>query len=217
MEKLAEQLLKNRGIQATLYGVYDWGCGDNPSIAIKILLEDLNIIFDNIANNNPQDIINLMQVILDNIKYVPSEKKINLKGIYNLQQSLTRMQPLPNITVADFYQHCIQTECDPAIPFKHPNGWLIYAKPRDMMNYSNPSPYSEEYVSNAGKKPIEYGRSKCVRFYLTSETKEYSSEYFRHPTSEFWITTGLEYVDFDDCAFGQLESVFEWLHDNKHI
>jgi hypothetical protein len=218
MEDLAEQLSmsKSNDIQSTLYGVLNWGITEKEKPNLKKSLgQDLDVLFAIIADKNPQNIINLMDSILDNLKYISSEKKQTLTGIYNLQQSLARIQPLPKITVEDFYHHCIKTECDRDIPFKHPNGWVIYAKPRDLMNYSNPSLYSSKDVSETKTNLIEYGNSKCIRFYLSSEKKEYSPEYFRYTTGEFWITTGLKYVDFDDCMFGELEFVFEWLQDNK--
>ena len=211
MDAIADGLLNNDDIKATLYGVSDW---DQSKGTKKDLTKDLNGMFHDIAIEKPQKLIDLTHNILDKLEYNNAKEK-KLKGIYNLKQRLDRLQPEPIITVADFYQHCIQTEFNRNIPFRHPNGWIMWAKPRDIMYYENNIPYSEEDVSNTEQKVVEYGKYKCIRFYLTSVSKEYIPEYFRGKNGEFWITTGLEYVDFDDCMFSQLEDVFEWLDDNK--
>lgn len=208
MDAITDGLLNDDGIQATLYGVSDWGQSKRTK---KDLIKDLNAMFDNIAYDRPQKLIDLMHNILDKLEYTDAKEK-KLKGIYNLKQRLDRFQPEPIITVEDFYQHCMQTECDRKNPFKHPNGWIMWAKPRDIMHYGEHVPYAAlDDLDNVGDANMEYGNTKNIRFYIEHNTIEYPNDYFKYE-GQFWITSGLEYVDFDDCMFNQLEKVFEWLN-----
>jgi hypothetical protein len=204
MEAIADGLLNDDGIQATLYGVSDWGQSKGTK---KDLTKDLNAMFDNIAYDSPQKLIDLMHNILDKLECSNAKEK-KLKGIYNLKQRLDRFQPEQIITVEDFYQNCMQTECNRDTPFEHPNGWIMWVKPRDMMYYGKQVPYSA--TDDIVDANMEYGNTKNIRFYIEHTSGEYPPDYFRE-NGQFWITSGLEYVDFDDCMFNQLEKVFEWL------
>ena len=50
MDAITDGLLNDDGIQATLYGVSDWGQSKRTK---KDLIKDLNAMFDNIAYDRP--------------------------------------------------------------------------------------------------------------------------------------------------------------------
>ena len=152
-------------------------------------------VFRNMAENNPIDIVNIIDNLLDNLE------TRDIRGLHYLKTRIANTAKSSKVTPEDLYRIQISNFCEwsgGSVTF--PNGWKANMRGRDSL-------------SKNGYEEAKYG---FLRFYLSSNTMtdNYPCEYFNTPDSKFWKISNLEWVDFDDCTFNQLEPVFEWLNAN---
>jgi hypothetical protein len=159
---------------------------------------NLDAVFQNMSENNPTDIINIIDNLFDHLG------SQDIRGIYYLKARIANIAKSSKVTPEDLYRVRISDFCDwSGGHVQFPNGWKASMRGRDSLS----------------KTGYEENKYCCLRFYLSSNTMtdNYPRDYFRCKDSKFWQVSGLEWVDFDDCTFNELESVFEWLNANEPI
>jgi hypothetical protein len=163
-------------------------------------LDSLELIRD---HTNIENIFDLL--FTSKGKYIPpSIAYQDIRGIYYLKARIANIAKSSKVTPEDLYRVRISDFCDwSGGHVQFPNGWKASMRGRDSLS----------------KTGYEENKYCCLRFYLSSNTitDNYPRDYFRCKDSKFWQVSGLEWVDFDDCSFNQLESVFEWLNANEPI
>jgi hypothetical protein len=86
-----------------------------------------------------------------------------------------------------------------------PNGWIINWRPRDRIDH-------QESYENAS---CDY----CMRFKISTliMINSTSNKYFTSQNIESWEkvkSSGIEYIDLDDCTLSQFTLLFNWLVNN---
>jgi len=166
---------------------------------IKHLKHNFETVFRDMAETNLKDIVNIIDNLLD---YLPSEK-VDTGAIHYLKDRITNIAKSSKVTPEDLYRVRISNFCEwsgGSVTF--PNGWKASMRGRDNLSGNG---YEEDKFC-------------CLRFYLTttsmSMTDKFPRDYFHTPDGKFWKISKLEWVDFDDCSFNELEPVFDWLNAN---
>ena len=159
---------------------------------------NLDAVFQNMSQNNPTDIINIIDNLFD---HLPSQ---DIRGIHYLKARIDNITKSSKVTPEDLYRVRVSDFCDwSGGHVQFPNGWKASMHGRDSLS----------------KTGYEKNKYCCLRFYLSNNTMSdnYPRDYFRWKDSKFWQVSGLEWVDFDDCTFNQLEPVFDWLNSNDPV
>lgn len=209
MDKLAEEILSdydfNDGILAyeadkeRMYEAMKNCRGYEPKVPYVKLIDNVKrnfeTVFRNMSENNPIDIVNIIDNLLDNLE------TRDIRGMHYLKTRIANTAKSSKVTPEDLYRIRISDFCEwsgGSVTF--PNGWKASMRGRDSLS----------------KNGYEEAKHGLLRFYLSSNTMtdNYPSEYFNTPDGKFWKISRLEWVDFDDCTFNQLEPVFEWLNAN---
>ena len=197
---------------------------------IKPMTEDFMKSLSLLAHENPQKLVNLLQLILNGIDTLIDEKKLKLTGIYNLKQQLNSIPDLL-VNFYEFYNFNINCwrKCN-NMPFKHPNGWVINIKPRDCidknMSFDDFKMLNTRvnfgFIDNEKKERKLTNNNVWQLYHLVfrnTDTMEYAVEkgaitdekYHYHPEYDMFYVSVL----FDDCYCGLLEKMFEWFNTNK--
>lgn len=166
---------------------------------INNVTRNFDAIFRNMSKNNPTDIIDIIDNLCD---YLESQ---DIRGMYYLKTRIANIAKSSKVTPEDLYRIRTSDFCDwSGGHVQFPNGWTAKMRGCDSLT----------------KTGYEENKYCCLRFYLSSNTmidNYYLCDYFRCKDSKFWQVSGLEWVNFDDCTFNQLEPVFEWLNANEPI
>lgn len=164
---------------------------------VKSVKRDLDEVFQNITMTDPSNMFNIIDTLLDYLDYSQE-----IRGLHYLKARIENITKLSKVTPEDLYRVRVSDFCDwSGGHVKFPNGWKASMRGRDSLN----------------KTSYEDNKHRCLRFYLSSNSMSdnYPGEYFRDKDSKFWQVSGLDWVDFDDCTFSDLEPVFDWLNVNN--
>jgi hypothetical protein len=165
---------------------------------VEIVKRELDEVFQNITKTEPTNMFNLIDNFMDYLECYAKE----IRGLHYLKARIDNCCKMCKVTPEDLYRVRVSDFCDWSGGYvKFPNGWKASMRGRDGLT----------------KISYEENKHKCLRFYLSNNTMtdNYPNDYFRSTDSKFWQISKLEWVDFDDCSFNQLEPVFEWLNANE--
>jgi hypothetical protein len=93
------------------------------------------------------------------------------------------------------------------VKFIHPNGWFMVARMRHAIMRIEPEILRFDEGENHNMR-FRFGNSKTDKYYTFGEYK------LTGEGQKFWEISKLEFIDFDDCNFTQLENVFDWFNSN---